>query len=79
MCTAVEPVLQVNVQECVGLLTISRPKALNALNDQARLVHLINNHLAVLPKPFHAASRRSCGSSLMQLRGWIEMRTCGAW
>lgn len=48
MCTAVEPLLKVDVQECVGLLTISRPKALNALNDQAWLVHLIN-HLSVLP------------------------------
>ena len=54
MSTAVEPLLKVDVQECVGLLTISRPKALNALNNQARLVHLIN-HLAVLPFTFHAA------------------------
>ena len=49
MCTSVVPLLKVDVQGSVGLLTISRPKALNALNDQAGLLHVIKHVLAILP------------------------------
>ena len=53
MCTLVVPLLKVDVQGSVGLLTISRPKALNALNDQASLPHVIKHVLAILPWTFH--------------------------